>query len=327
MLPMLARGTAIALAIVALVSPHRARAQDYPNRTVRIIVPQPPGGGTDTIARLVADRLGAQLGQSFIVENRTGAGTLVGTQVAAQAEPDGYTLLLGLNGNMAVNPSLYAHLSYDPIADFTPVAMLTSYPFLVVVNKDFPAASIGDLIKQGKATGTAAIDYASAGNGTGQQLAMELFKMMTGTHFTHVPYRGAQPAYVDVISGRVPVFFDNISTAIGQVNGGKVRALAITTRERSQVLPDLPTVAEAGVPGYEYDTWFGLWAPKNTPRTIIEKLHAEVGKALADPNVQNNIKTVGGKSSAMALADIEPFVQAEIAKWAKVVKQAGITLD
>ena len=323
----LALTTALTIALLGLVAPHLAHAQDYPNRTVRIIVPQPPGGGTDTIARLVADKLSQQLGQAFIVENRTGAGTLVGTQVAAQAEPDGYTLLLGLNGNMAVNPSLYTHLSYDPMTDFTPVAMLARYPFLVVVNKDFPATSIKELVERGKSTGSVAIDYASAGNGTGQHLAMELFKMLTGTHFTHVPYRGAQPAYVDVISGRVPVIFDNMSTALGQVNGGKVRALAITTRERSEILPDVPTVAEAGVPDYEYYTWFGLWAPKNTPPAIIEKLHAEVLKALADPSVRNSLKATAGEPSTMALADINPFIQAEIAKWAKVVQQAGIKLD
>ena len=319
-------GIAAVVAMSLLAASSVAHAQDYPSRTVRIVVAQPPGGGTDTIARLIADRLSKQLGQAFIVENRPGAGTLVGTETVARAAPDGYTLLVGLNGNMAVNPSLYKNLSYDPIRDFTPVAMLANYPFLLVVNKDLPAKSVKDLIAMAKAKpGT--INYASAGNGTGQHLAMELFKMLTGANFTHVPYRGAQAAYIDVFSGQVPIFFDNISTAAAQVKGGMVRALAITTRERSKLLPDLPTIAESGIPTYEYHTWFGLWAPNKTPRPIIEKLNAEVRKALSDPDVIKNIAASSGEPATMPLADIEPFVKAEIAKWAEVVKKAGIKIE
>jgi len=317
---------AAVVAIGIVVASSAVHAQEYPSRTVRIVVPQPPGGGTDTIARLIADRLSKQLGQAFIVENRPGAGTLVGTEVVARAAPDGYTLLVGLNGNMAVNPSLYKNLSYDPIRDFTPVAMLANYPFLLVVNKDLPAKSVKDLIAMAKAKpGT--INYASAGNGTGQHLAMELFKMLTGANFTHVPYRGAQAAYIDVFSGQVPIFFDNISTAAAQVKGGMVRALAITTKERSKKLPELPTIAESGIPTYEYHTWFGLWAPNKTPRPIIEKLNAEVRKALSDPDVIKNISASSGEPATMPLADIEPFVKAEIAKWAEVVKKAGIKIE
>lgn len=318
--------TAAILCVISLAAPQDVRADEYPIRTVRIIVPQPPGGGTDTIARLVAEQLARQLGQPFIVENRAGAGTLVGAQVAAQAPPDGYTMLLGLNGAMAVNPSMYANPGYDPVRDFTPVAMLADYPFLVIVNKDLPAKSIRELIALGAAK-PGQINYASAGNGTGQHLAAELFKLMTGTNFTHVPYRGAQAAYLDVFSGEVPVFFDNISTALGQVTGDKVRALAVTSRQRSLAIPELPTVDEAGVPGYEYHTWFGLWAPNKTPRPIVEKLHAEVQKALANPAVRNHIVAAAGVPSIMALADIEPFVKAEIAKWAEVVKKASISPD
>jgi tripartite-type tricarboxylate transporter receptor subunit TctC len=317
---------AAVIAVGVLTASSVVHAQEYPSRTVRIIVAQPPGGGTDTIARLIADRLSKQLGQTFIVENRPGAGMNVGTETAARADADGYTLLLGLNGNMAVNPSLFSNLRYDPIRDFTPVAMLANYPFLLVVNKDLPANSVKDLIDMAKAKpGT--INYASAGNGTGQQLAMELFKMLTGTNFTHVPYRGAQAAYIDVFSGQVPIFFDNISTAAAQVKGGMVRALAITTRERSKLLPDLPTLAESGIPTYEYHTWFGLWAPNKTPRPIIEKLNAEVRKALSDPAVIDIIVASAGEPATMPLADIEPFVKAEIIKWGEVVKKAGIKID
>ena len=259
-----------AVATIIVAAPNVVHAQEYPNRIVRIIVAQPPGGGTDTIARLVADQLAKQLGQPVIIENRPGAGFVVGTELAARATPDGYTLVIGLNGNMAVNPSLFSNLHYDPVRDFTPVAMLADFPFLVVVNNDLPASTMKELVGLAKAK-PGEINYASAGNGTGQQLAMELFKMVTGTNFTHIPYRGAQAAYIDIMSGKVPVMFDNISTAIGQVKGGKVRALAVTTRERVQVLPDLQTVAEAGIAGYEYQTWFGLWAPRNTPRPIIDR--------------------------------------------------------
>jgi tripartite-type tricarboxylate transporter receptor subunit TctC len=317
---------AAAAAIVGLAAPVTLHAQSYPARSVTLVVPSAAGGGTDTIARLIGDQLAKQLGQSFVVENRTGAGMLVGTTAAAKAAPDGYTLLVGLTGNMSVNPSLFAKLPYDPLADFTPVAMLANYPFLVVVNNDLPAKSIKELVALLKAQ-PGKIDYASAGNGTGQHLAPELFKMMTGTEMGHVPYRGAQPAYQDVISGRVPVFFDNMSTAMSLAKGGKVRALAITSKKRSALMPELPTVDEAGVPGYEYHTWFGFWAPKGTPQPIVDKLHAEVQKALAEPAVQQRIADTAGEPSRMARQDIEPFVKAEIAKWAEVVKRAGIKVE
>ncbi len=318
---------ALALALVgAGLAAHPSAAQDYPARPVTIIVAQPPGGGTDIIARIIANQLSQQLGQTFIVDNRPGAGTVVGTVAAARAAPDGYTLIAGLNANMAVNPSLFAKLDYDPIRDFTPVAMLADYPFAVVVSKSSPIKSIQDLIALAKAK-PGEVNYASAGNGTGQHLSTELFKMMAGVNLTHVPYRGAAPAYTDVIGGQVPVFFDNLSSALGQIKGGSVRAIAVTSRERSPLLPDVPTVAESGVPGYEYYVWFGLWAPKKTPAPIVAKLYAEVQKALADPEVKDRIATGAGVPSKMPLADIEPFVTSEIAKWADVVKRAGIKLQ
>ena len=321
------RATVIAVAAsLGFAGSEALHAETYPTRSVTLIVPSAAGGGTDTIARLIGDQLSKQLGQGFVVENRTGGGMLVGTTAAAKAAPDGYTLLVGLTGNMSVNPSLFAKLSYDPLADFTPVAMLANYPFLVVVNNDLPAKSIKDLIALLKAR-SGQIDYASAGNGTGQHLAPELFKMMTGTEMGHVPYRGAQPAYQDVISGRVPVFFDNMSTAMSLVKGGKVRALAITSKKRSALMPELPTVDEAGVPGYEYYTWFGLWEPQGSPQPILEKLYAEVRTALADPTVQQRIADTAGEPSQMPREQIDLFVKSEIAKWAEVVKRAGIKVE
>jgi tripartite-type tricarboxylate transporter receptor subunit TctC len=303
-----------------------AVAQSYPARTVTIVVPNAAGGGTDTIARLVGDQLSKQMGQGFVVENKTGVGMVLGTLAVAKAPPDGYTLLTGLNGNLTVNPSLYAKLPYDPLADFRPIAMLAEYPFLVVANNDLPVKSIKELIAYLKAN-PGKVDFASAGNGTGQQLAAELFKMMTGTEMNHIAYRGAQQAYQDVISGRVPVFFDNMSTAMSLAQGGKVRALAVTSKARSPLMPDVPTMEEAGLPGYEYHTWFGLWAPKATPDAIVEKLNAEVKKALAEPTVQQRIAATAGEPSRMELKDIDPFVKAEIEKWGEVVKRAGIKVE
>ena len=263
---------AAGLGSIALAS-GPALAQDYPTRPVTVIVAQPPGGGTDIIARIIAQQLSVQLGQPFVVENRAGAGTVVGTAAAANATPDGYTLLTGLSANMAVNPSLFAHLAYDPVRDFTPVGMLAEFPFVVVVSNNFPAHSIKELVAMAKAK-PGDINFASGGNGTGQHLSTELFELLAGIKMTHVPYRGAAPAYTDVMSGQTPVFFDNLASALGQIKGGSVRALAVTGKERSPLLPDVPTVAESGVPDYVYDVWFGLWAPKNTPKPIVEKLYA-----------------------------------------------------
>src|SRR5471032_614375 len=295
-------------------------AQEYPTRPVVIIVPQAPGGGTDIISRIIGQQLSTQLGQPFVIENRTGAGTVVGTVTAAHAAADGYTLLAGLNSNMAVNSSLYANLGYDPIRDFVPVGMMAEFPFVLVVNKDFPAQSVKELIALAKSK-PGEINYASAGNGSGQHLSMELFMLMTGTKLTHVPYRGAAPAYTDIISGRTPVFFDNLASALGQIKGGNVRAVAVAGTQRSPLIPDVPTVAES-VPGYQNYVWFGLWAPKGTPQPIIAKLNAELKKALAEPSVRERIVKDAGVPMDTPLADIEPMVKAELAKWADVVKRA-----
>jgi tripartite-type tricarboxylate transporter receptor subunit TctC len=303
-----------------------ASAQDYPTRPITLVVAQPPGGGTDIIARIIAQQLSVQLNEPVVVENRPGAGTVVGTAAVANAAPDGYTLITGLTANMAVNPSLFAHLSYDPIRDFTPVSMLAQFPFAVVVSNNFPAHSIKELVAMAKDK-PGAINFASGGNGTGQHLSTVLFEFDAGITMTHVPYRGAAPAYTDVMSGQTPVFFDNLSSALGQIKGGSVRALAVTGNERSPLLPDVPTVAESGVPDYSYIVWFGIWAPKKTPAPIVEKLYAEVQKALDDPTVQKRIAEDTGTPMRMPLADIEPFVKSEIAKWADVVKRAGVTVE
>ena len=316
----------LALVIATWLAPAVSSAQDFPSRAITIIVAQPPGGGTDIISRIFAQQLSEQLGKPVVVENKPGAGTIVGTEAAAKAPPDGYTLLAGLTANLAVNPSLFRKLPYDPIRDFTPVGMMAQFPFVLVVSKDFPAKSVKELIAMAKAKpGT--INFASAGNGTGQHLSAELFKLMAGVDMTHVPYRGAAPAYSDVISGRTPVFFDNLASALGQIKGGSVRALGVTGTKRSPLLPDVPTIAEAGVPGYQNYVWFGLWAPKNTPKPVVDKLYAEIRKAAATPAVKERIMKDAGVPMDTALTAIEPLEKSEIAKWADVVKRAHIQVQ
>jgi tripartite-type tricarboxylate transporter receptor subunit TctC len=318
---------AIAVALVCVgLAAQPLFADDYPSRPITDIVASTPGGGTDIVSRIFGEQLSKQLGQPFVVENIAGAGSLNGTVAAARATPDGYTLQTGLNASMAVNPSLFAHLPYDPVDDFEPVGMLAEFPFAVVVSNNFPAHSIKELIALAK-TKPGEINYASAGNGTGQHLSMELFKTMTGINLAHVPYRGAAPAYSDVMSGQVPVFFDNLASAIGQIKGGSVRALAVTGSKRSPLLPDVPTVEEAGVPGYSFYTWFGLWTPKGTPQPIIDRLNSEIQKAQADPGVRAKIAAAAGEPLDMPLADIKPVLKAEIAKWGDVVKKAGIAVQ
>jgi len=317
-------GVFLAFLAAALAAP--AFAKDFPSRNITIIVPQPPGGGTDIISRVIGQQLSQQLGVPVVIENRAGAGTVVGTEAAAKAEPDGYTLLAGLTANMAVNPSLFKHLGYDPIRDFTPVGMMAEFPFVLVVSNDFPAKSVKELITLAQAK-PGEINFASAGNGSGQHLSAELFKLMTNTNMMHVPYRGAAPAYGDVISGRTPVFFDNISSALGKIKGGMVRALAVTGNERAPLLPDVPTVVEAGVPGYQNYVWFGLWAPKKTPPDVVQKMHQEIIKAVATPSVEAQIVRDAGVPMETPLAEIEPLVKADIAKWANVVKRAHIEVQ
>ena len=320
-------GTALLALVTAVwLAPAASFAQDFPNRAITIIVPQPPGGGTDIISRIVAQQLSEQIGKPVVVENKPGAGTIVGTQAAAKSSPDGYTLLAGLTANMAVNPSLFKTLPYDPVRDFVPVGMMAQFPFVLIVSKDFPAKSVQELIAMAKAKpGT--INFASAGNGTGQHLSAELFKLMAGVDMTHVPYRGAAPAYSDVISGRTPVFFDNLASGLGHIKGGSVRALGVTGTKRSPLLPDVPTIAEAGVPGYQNYVWFGLWAPKSTPKPVVDKLYAEIRKAVATPSVKERIMKDAGVPMDTALAEIEPLEKVEIAKWADVIKRAHIQVQ
>ena len=302
-----------------------ASAQTYPTRAITIIVPFPAGGSADTLARLLGARLSEKFGQPVVVDNKPGVGGNIGTDLVAKAAPDGYTLLLAPS-SIAIAPHLYKKLTYDPIKDFAPVTLIGNIPMAVVVNPSFPAKSIKELIALAKEK-PGAIDYASAGNGTTNHLAVEQFKQITGIDLTHIPYRGNPLAVLDVIGGRVPVFFDFVLTALPHIRDGKVRVLATTGLKRSEVLPDVPTVDESGVPGFEAGTWFGIYAPAKTPQAIIDKLNTETLAAIADPAIEKRLKGLGVDIIAKGPKELGDLTKSDLAKWGPIVQKAGVKLD
>jgi tripartite-type tricarboxylate transporter receptor subunit TctC len=302
----------------ALIGP--VLAQDYPTRPVRVIVGFPPGGPTDILARLMGQWLSDRLGQPFIIENRPGAGGNIATQAVATAAPDGATLLLLTHAN-AINATLYEKLPFNPLTDIVPVAGLAQVPNVVEVHPALPVTTIAELIAYAKANpGT--INYASAGNGTSPHLASELFKAMTGTNIVHVPYRGSGPALIDMLAGQVQLMFDSIPSSLQHIRAGKLRALAVTSAQRSDVLPDVPTVADT-LPGYEFIGWFGIGAPKGTPPQIIEKLNREINAGLADATMKKRFSELGAAPQFASPAQYSAFVAAETEKFAKAVKFSG----
>jgi len=315
--------SALVVACAAVIVSNAVSAQDFPNRAITIIVPQPPGGGTDIISRIVAQQLSLQLGKPVVVENKPGAGTLVGTDAAAKAAPDGYTLLAGLTANMAVNPSLFKTLSYDPIRDFVPVGMMAEFPFVLVVSNNFPAKSVKELLALAKAK-PGEINFASAGNGTGQHLSAELFKLMAGVDIVHVPFRGAGPALIDVMGGDSQMSFASVPSTIAHVRSGKLRAIGVGGLKRSFALPDVPTIDQSGVPGYQCANWIGLVAPAGTPEPIIARLHRELTAMQDGPELQKQFAHEGAEEVRMSSAEFGAFIASELAKWGKVVKDAGI---
>ncbi len=299
----------------------------YPSRPVRVIVPFAAGGTTDIFARLIADKLSQGLGQQFIIENRGGAGGNIGADAVAKAQPDGYTLVMGTVGTHAINASLYAKMPYDPLTDFEAVAFAAGVPNLMVVNpKNVKATNVKDFIAEAKA-GTKRFNMASSGNGTSIHLSGELFKQMTGVEMPHVPYRGSGPAINDLVGGQVEVMFDNLPSSIEQAKAGNLRALAVTSAQRSPALPDVPTLAESGLPGFEASSWFALFAPKGTPAEITGKLNAEVRKALEGDDLKRRFAEIGGEIKPMSPAELTAYVRSEHAKWAQVVKTSGARLD
>lgn len=314
------------LCAAALALPFAAFAQSYPNKPVRIVVPQPPGGGFDTVGRLIADRMGRVSGQSFVVENRTGSGTLVGTDFAAKAPADGYTLLVGSVSNLALNPGLYANLPYDSLRDFEPVGLLVSYSYTLVGRKDLPMKSLQEVLAYAKAN-PGKLNYASAGTGSGQHVLAAALWHLAKVDVAHVPYRGAQPAYQDLLGGRVDLFFDLSPTARVQVDAGNAKALAVSGAARNAMHPQVPTVLESGAADLQLESWFGLFAPARTPPEALQKLRADFARVAAMPDVQEALVKAGGKPMALIGDDARAVVQRDVEHWSRLVKTLGIRAE
>jgi tripartite-type tricarboxylate transporter receptor subunit TctC len=312
-----------AFALIALAG-GAAQAQDYPTRPVKFVVPYPPGGTTDILARIVGQYLSEHLGQQFVIDNRGGAGNNLGTEFVANAPPDGYTLLL-VNPANGINTTLYKKLPFVFLRDIAPVAGFIRVPNVMEVNPAFPAKSVAEFIAYGKAN-PAKINMASSGNGTSVHLSGELFMAMTGVKMTHVPYRGAAPALTDLLAGTVDVMFDNLPASIEFIRSGKLRALAVTTEKPNGALPDVPTVG-ATVPGYEASAWFGIGVPKGTPAAVVDKLNRTVNAALTDPKVKGRLADLGGIPMTGSAADFGKVIADETEKWAKAVKFSGVSIE
>jgi tripartite-type tricarboxylate transporter receptor subunit TctC len=298
-----------------------AGAQEYPNHPVRIIVPFAPGGSADVYGRFIAQRLQERLGQSFVIDNRPGAGSIIGSDAVAKSAPDGYTLLL-MSNTHTVNESLIPNKPFQLMRDFAPIAPINASDLLLVTRASLPAADLRALIRDAKAR-PGGLTYASSGPGTPYHMAGELFKAMAGVSIVHIPYKGSSGARTDVLGGQVDMMFDAITTMVEQVRAGKVKALATTGRTRSPVTPEVPTMAEAGVPGYEATLWLGLVAPKGTPATIVNRLNAEVGRIAADPDVRRQWEAQGASPMVMSVDEFTRYLNDDITKWARIVKISG----
>ena len=302
-----------------------AQAQEYPAKPIRVVVPFPPGGGTDFMARVVMQRVGESLGGTVVVENRGGAGSSIGTEIVAHSPADGYTVLI-VSGAHAINPGLYKKLPYDSVRDFAPVTMFASGPSLLVVHPSVPAKTVKELIALARSR-PGQLNYASAGIGTPPHLAGELFNTMARVKLVHVPYKGNGPAYTDLIGGHVSVMFPNVSTAMAHVRSGKLRALAVTTLKRTPSAPELPTISEAGVPGYDVSSWYGLLAPAGTPAALVSRLQREVAKVLRFPDVAEKLTSQGLDIVGSTPEEFLALIKTEIPKWAKVIQASGAKVD
>lgn len=302
-----------------------ALAQEYPVRPVRVIVPFAPGGPADIYARFIGQRLQDALGQNFVIDNRPGAGSIIGTDAAAKSAPDGYTLLL-MSNTHTVNETLIPNRPYQLMRDFDPVAPLNASDLVLVVRADLPVRTLADLLARARAR-PGGMSYASSGNGTPYHMAGELFKAMAGVSIVHIPYKGSSGARTDVMGGQLEMMFDAVTTMVEHVRSGKVKALATTGRQRCAVLPDVPTVAEAGVPGYEATIWLGVMAPKGTPAPIVARLNAEIGKITAQPEVKRAWSAQGAAAMTLGVDEFTRYLNDDIAKWARIVRISGAKPD
>lgn len=314
----------LAAAVAALVTA-AASGQGYPQKTIRIIVPVPPGGGNDTLARIVAQKLSDNMRQPVVIDNRPGGNTTIGTALLAKSPPDGYTLMSAPSAH-TVNSVLFKSLPYDPIKDFTPVAGVASTPLLCAVHPSLPVRSVKELVALAKAK-PGALTYASPGNGTSGHLAAELFKNVAGVQIVHIPYKGGAQAAADLVGGHVLMMFPTLQAAMSYVTAGKLRALAVTSPKRSLLAPDLPTMAQAGLPGVEIVSWFALLAPAGTARDIVTRLDAEVRNALQTPDVADRLRGLGYESFYTPPDELAAYLRSDLAKWSAVIRQAGIRAD
>ncbi|MDO9277442.1 MAG: tripartite tricarboxylate transporter substrate binding protein [Polaromonas sp.] len=303
-----------------------AAAQVFPNKPLKVVVPQPPGGGFDFVGRLLADRLSKQLMQPVVVENRPGSGTLIGTDAVAKAAPDGYTLLVGSVSNLAINPGLYRNLPYDSLRDFEPVGLAVAYSYTLMARKDLPFNSLRDLVAHAK-TNPGKLTYASAGNGSGQHVLAAALWQLAGVELVHVPYRGAQAAYQDLLGGRVDVFFDLSPTARVQVDAGNVKALAVSGSARLAGHPAVPTIIETGVAALELESWFGLFIPSKTPPDVAARLNTELAKVIAAPDVIDIFRKAGGRPLALNPAETRALVKRDVDRWTKLTRDLDIKLE
>ncbi len=315
------------LALAATLGCANALAQSYPAKPIRFVVPYPPGGSVDIAARAVGQKLSEAWGQPVVVDNRAGAGGNIGADLVAKSPADGYTLLMGAVATHAINPTLYAKIPYDPVRDFTPVALVVQVPNILVVNPSVPAKSVKELIELARAKpGT--LNFGSGSTGSTGHLAGELFNTMAGVKMVHIPYKGAAPAMADLLAGQVHLMFDNLANALPNVKAGRLRALAVTTLARSPAVPDLPTIAESGLPGFDLTTWFGVMVPAGTPPEIVAKLNAEIVRALATKDMHERLEKMGAEAPTNNTPErFAAFIRSEAAKYAKVVKESGAKVE
>jgi tripartite-type tricarboxylate transporter receptor subunit TctC len=318
----------LAAGIAAIIgsAPLPAQAQNYPSKPIRYVVPFPPGGTTDIISRLIAQKLTESLGQPVIVENKAGAGGVVGTDSVAKALPDGYTILMGASGPIAISPSLLKNIPYDPIKDFAPITTVAVVPTMLVVNPSVPANSVRELIALAKAR-PGRLSFASTGNGATPHMAGELFKLATNTDILHVPYKGSSPAVNDLIGGQTSMMFEQITAVLPHVKSGRLRALGVGGLRRSSALPDMPTISEAGVPGFDVSSFFGVLAPSGTPAAIVSKLNAEIVRILSTPEMREKLTAQGAEPETSTPEQFAARIKAEIEKWAEVIRKSGVKAD
>jgi tripartite-type tricarboxylate transporter receptor subunit TctC len=313
-------------AVVILASIAPAAAQTYPAKPVRLIIPFSAGGGTDIFARLIGRKLQESMGQSFVPDNRAGASGIIGCELVARAAPDGYTLLMGTTGTHTTNPAIYAKLPYDPLKDFEPISLVAESPFVLLVHPSLPAKTVKELIAFAK-TRPGQLTYGSSGIGSSSHLGFELFNLMAGIKGVHVPYKGLAPAMTDTAAGQLVMTWNSITASAEFIRSKRVRALGIGSKERSALMPEIPTIAEAGLPGYELGSWYGMFAPANTPRAIVGQLHAEIVKAIGDPSLKQQFSALSAEAVGSTPEEFRAVLQKDLVKWAKVAREANVKAE